>query len=160
MRSSYLRLSAGVAVALVAAGLSPLGGSRPALATTGCAPSGADIVCTWDAPTTAAWQVPADVTQVIIDALGGQGGGTDGTNTGGLGGEATLTKTVVPGSFLQVSVAGAGGTGATGGAGGYGGRNDARGGDGMGGDSVGIGGGGRQLRGPGRRLRGEQRLRY
>jgi len=52
------------------------------------------------------WTVPANVTQVTIDAFGAQGGNE--AAQGGLGGEATATFTVTPGETLTIVVGGIG----------------------------------------------------
>ncbi len=83
-----------------------------------------------------AFTVPAGVTQITVDALGGQGGSSGSGAAGGLGGRANATIAVTPGEVLQVNVGGQGGTGtANGVAGGFNGG-------GTGGTGGGGGGGG------------------
>lgn len=64
--------------------------------------------------------VPTGVTQITVDAAGGQGGpGALGQSTGGLGGRAQGVVTVAPGDTLLIYAAGAGGLGSAA-AGGFG----------------------------------------
>jgi hypothetical protein len=57
-----------------------------------------------------AFQVPADVHCIAVDAIGAQGGqGTESLSSGGLGGQVLEFLTVLPGQSLQVNVGGAGG---------------------------------------------------
>src|SRR5690242_4225714 len=56
------------------------------------------------------WVVPAGVTQAAFDVYGAQGGSSDAAGAGGLGGEATATMAVTPGSTVTIYVGGAGGS--------------------------------------------------
>src|SRR3954469_7471723 len=76
-----------------------LGAPRASAAPT-CAPSGADIVCSFATPGTAAWTVPSGVTQVKAVAYGAAGGSTS-SGAGGLGGLAQASISVTPGQVLQ-----------------------------------------------------------
>ena len=74
--------------------------------------------------------VPAEVTRIVIDTYGAQGGPWDTTKcqTGGFGGRARATIDVTPGEVLQVFVGGAGGTvgSPSGNVGGFNGGGDGR----------------------------------
>ena len=116
-----------------------------------------------DPASTVTSTVPADVCDITFDAIGGQGG----SSQGGQGGEVIATVAVSPGSSYLVAVGGAGGTGtaglsggaASGGAGGTGYDSDLGGGGGgaslvtLGSSTspviVAAGGGGSSLASPG-----------
>jgi hypothetical protein len=87
--------------------------------------------------------VPADVTQVTVEAYGAFGSASAVGTAPGLGGRAVATIAVTPGEVLQVNVGGSGeaAVGASGGAGGFNGGG-AGGSAGGGGADVGGGGGG------------------
>jgi hypothetical protein len=57
--------------------------------------------------------VPSNICSLTVTALGGQGGAEERGVAGGLGGSATATISVQPGSTLQVQVGGAGVAGQT-----------------------------------------------
>src|SRR5262245_32195545 len=74
------------------------GAPRPALA----APTTVTFSYTGAAQS---WTVPAGVTQATFDLDGAAGGsGNNGRNAGGLGGRATATIVVTPGTIYQINV--------------------------------------------------------
>ena len=91
-------------------------GAGALLALAACTPAKppAHGAAVYDSPGFSTFTVPAGVTQIVVDAYGGEGGDTDGGATphavGGLGGRATSVIPVSPGEVLTVAVAGAGGT--------------------------------------------------
>ncbi|WP_300010342.1 glycine-rich protein [Pseudonocardia sp.] len=122
---------AGLALTLPAAVLVAI--ATPAAAQTlpaGCAQTGLEVACTYDAPGSYTFTVPDDLTEVTAAAFGAQGGDQRGTGAG-LGGSATASLDVIPGATLQVAVGGRGADGSGGVGGGAGGFN----GGGRGGDS-------------------------
>jgi hypothetical protein len=81
-------------------------GALAALGLTACIPppgggNSETFECTGDAQT---WTVPPGVTQATFELLGAQGGTGDGGSLGGLGGKATLSGGVTPGTEMQVNV--------------------------------------------------------
>ena len=97
---------------------------------------------------TCSWTVPANVHQLRFDAFGADGGSSQGTADGGLGGQASATLTVAPGTTYLLTVGGAGGDATSspgaGGAngGGAGGTGDWAGGGGGGASDIRFGGAG------------------
>ena len=97
----------GMVTALSGAGLALMANSAAASPTRLSIPS--PITYT-DATTTVTATVPTGVCAVEFDAIGGQGGGTE----GGFGGQVEATATMAAGDTYSVAVGGAGGTGAGG----------------------------------------------
>jgi hypothetical protein len=80
-------------------------GALAALGLAACIPGGGGnsitFECTGEAQT---WTVPAGVTQATFELFGAQGGAGDGGSVGGLGGKATLSGDVSPGTQITVNV--------------------------------------------------------
>jgi hypothetical protein len=88
-------------------------GDAPACASQTYGYTGSAVQCT----------VPAGMTSVAVDAVGGQGGRTNDDVSGGVGGRVTATIAVQPGQVLSLAVGGSGG-----GSGGFGGAHGGAGG--------------------------------
>ncbi len=104
---------AGLAATLVlVCGLVEWAAASPALADPSCSGT-APVNCVFFYTGAAQYfTVPANVTQVTIDAVGAPGGpSADGFGLGGLGGQADAAIAVTPGETLQINVGGAGGPG-------------------------------------------------
>ena len=110
-----------------------LAGSDPLDATSVPATCGSGVTtsgtCTYDTAGASVFVAPSGVTEITVDALGGQGGAgamyyltADPNAPGGLGGETIATLAVSPGEILRVNVGGQGGVSPAynvGGAGGF-----------------------------------------
>lgn len=108
---------------------------------------------TFSTPGTSTFDVPSNVTQITVTAVGAGGGncGVSSPVPGGRGASVTATVPVSPGETLSVGVGGVGGTGCTDPAGANGGGGvggGGAGGPGAGGSFGGAGGGGASGVGP------------
>jgi len=77
--------------------------------TMSCVPNGANTECTFSNPGTTTWTVPGGVYQATFQLSGAQGGTGDADVLGGPGGRVTGTRTLAPGTPLQINVGGQGG---------------------------------------------------
>jgi hypothetical protein len=128
-----------------AVGLVAVVSTAAALAVLPAAPAEAvEVTVPFGTVGTHTFVVPADVTEITVDAYGAQGGDSEHVALGGLGGRATAPIVVTPGETLTVVVGGAGSItpnpSPAPAAGGFNGGGDA------GGQGVGSGGGASDVR--------------